>query len=164
MELEQVTFKKGSILQRKGDIAQRIYWVQQGLLRSYTIDEKGKEHVFMFASEGWIMGDNVPLGHPAELYMDALEDTQALVGDKASIPHLNADQSEKLFRRMYVLQQRVLMLMSASAADRYLHFTQTYPDIIQRVPQRLIASYLGITPEALSKVKRDLKEQGSSIS
>ncbi|MEM9982072.1 MAG: Crp/Fnr family transcriptional regulator, partial [Bacteroidota bacterium] len=53
-----------------------------------------------------------------------------------------------------VLQQRVMMLMSASAIKRYEHFIETYPDIVQRVPQRMIASYLGITPEALSTVKR----------
>ncbi len=61
---------------------------------------------------------------------------------------------DKMIRRIAVLQKRIIMLMSASAIERYEHFVKTYPDIVQRVPQRMIASYLGITPEALSTVKR----------
>jgi len=154
MELKQ--FKKGDILQQAGDQMQWVYWVKQGLLRSYTIDAKGKEHVYMFAPEDWIIGDNVPLGEPAELFIDAMEDTEAMAMEKGLLPPPDMGNLDKLFRRMYVLQKRILMLMSASARDRYVHFVETYPDIIQRVPQKYIASYLGITPEALSKVKRDI--------
>ena len=62
---------------------------------------------------------------------------------------------DKLIKRVTVLQKRVIMLMSSKAIERYDAFLETYPDIVQRVPQRMIASYLGITPEALSKLKGD---------
>ncbi|MEL7120336.1 MAG: Crp/Fnr family transcriptional regulator, partial [Bacteroidota bacterium] len=65
---------------------------------------------------------------------------------------------DRLVRRLSVLQDRIIMLMSASAKERYQHFLDTYPDIIQRVPQKMIASYLGITPEALSTVKGKMKK------
>ena len=65
---------------------------------------------------------------------------------------------KSLFNRLAVLQKRIIMLISASAVERYEHFLQTYPDIIQRVPQKMIASYLGITPEALSRVRKELSK------
>lgn len=105
----------------------------------------------MFAPEGWIVADANPADEPAKLYIDSLEDSEVVV--------LNKDQDRQepevppLLRRIRVLQNRVIMLMSASAIERYEHFCETYPDILQRVPQKMIASYLGITPEALSKVK-----------
>jgi CRP-like cAMP-binding protein len=123
------------------------------LLRSYSIDEKGKEHIFMFASEGWIMAENSDPDSPSDLFIDVLEESTILVHDKdfSEVDH----QFEKLIRRLSVLQKRIIMLMSASALERFEHFLETYPDIVQRVPQKMIASYLGITPEALSKVKGD---------
>jgi CRP-like cAMP-binding protein len=63
---------------------------------------------------------------------------------------------KSLFNRLAVLQKRIIMLISASAVERYEHFLQTYPDIIQRVPQKMVASYLGITPEALSRVRKEI--------
>ena len=62
----------------------------------------------------------------------------------------------KLAKRLRVLQKRIVMLMSSAAIERYEHFIATYPSIIQRVPQRMIASYLGITPEALSRVRKEI--------
>lgn len=145
--------EKKQVLQRPGELDSKIYVVKSGLLRSYTIDEKGKEHVFMFAPEGWVIADNVPPEQPTTLFIDALEDSLVDVRKKdIKSEHQNA---APLVRRLYVLQKRVLMLMSASAIERFKDFVATYPDIIQRVPQRMIASYLGITPEALSKLKRE---------
>lgn len=106
----------------------------------------------MFAPEGWTIGDATPPTAPAALYIDALENTTAIVLSKdLSKEGANA---EKFINRLRVLQTRIIMLMSAPAIERYEHFIKTYPAISQRVPQRMIASYLGITPEALSKVKR----------
>jgi len=149
--VKQIIVKKGHILQRKGDLSSKVYHVRRGLLRSYQIDEKGKEHIFMFGPEGWIVADSNSGDEPCELYIDALEDTTLIVTDK-NITTEVVDPSP-LIKRMGVLQKRILMLMSASAYHRYEHFIHTYPDILQRVPQKMIASYLGITPEALSKVK-----------
>ena len=122
------------------------------------IDEKGKEHIFMFAPEGWLVADSTPPDVAAELFIDAVEDS--LVVEKAKDIVTEGYDAQKLIKRLQVLQKRIIMLMSASAIERYEHFVETYPDIVQRVPQRMIASYLGITPEALSTVKRQrLKER-----
>ncbi|UTW63796.1 Crp/Fnr family transcriptional regulator [bacterium SCSIO 12741] len=151
--MKTVQVKKGQILQHEGDINNRVYEVVSGLLRSYTIDEKGKEHIFMFAPEGWIIADAVPMDEPCEFFIEALEDTSVVIRDKdLSQTTLN---SHAIARRMLVLQRRIIMLMSFSGLQRYEHFIKTYPDLTQRVSQRMIASYLGITPEALSKAKGD---------
>ncbi len=147
---------KGEVLQRKGEQALKVFYVRKGLLRSYAIDYKGKEHVFMFAPEGWIVADSVSPESPGELFIDAIEDSIVEVVAKTSVPLVtNKQRTTSLIKRISVLQNRVIMLMSASAIERYEHFLNTYPDITQRVPQRMIASYLGITPEALSKVKNE---------
>ena len=155
------SFKKGEVLQHQGEVATKIYFVKKGVLRSYSIDEKGKEHIFMFASEGWIIADGAGYNSDAELFIDVIEDSEVDILDKklfhetiVPIQDLN-ERVKSLIKRVSVLQRRVIMLMSASAIERYEHFVETYPEIVQRVPQKMIASYLGITPEALSKVKGD---------
>ncbi len=145
-----IKVKKGQILQRNGDLNSKVYQVESGLLRSYSIDSKGKEHIYMFAPEGWIITDNVSSDVPADLFIDVLEDSVVIQRDKDEII---VTDTEKLIKRIGVLQKRIIMLMSATAIERYEHFISTYPDIVQRVPQKLIASYLGITPEALSAAK-----------
>lgn len=142
--------KKGEVLQRKGDLNSKIYVVKSGLLRSYTIDNKGKEHIFMFAPENWIIGDNTPPEKPSELYIDAIEDSIIIQREKDGV----LTGSDKLIKRLESLQKRILLLISATAIERYEDFIKTYPKIVQRVPQKMIASFLGITPEALSNAKR----------
>jgi CRP-like cAMP-binding protein len=144
--------KKGEILQWKGDLNSKVYLVKNGLLRSYSIDKKGKEHIFMFAPENWRIADSQSKEMPCDLYIDALEDSTVLVGEKDI--KVEGKNTNALIKRISVLQKRVIMLMSSSAIERYEHFVSTYPEIIQRVPQKMIASYLGITPEALSTIKR----------
>lgn len=151
--MKEVRVKKGQLIQRKGDFNSSIYQVQSGLLRSYTVDAKGKEHIFMFAPEGWIIADNVRPEKPCDLFIDALEDSIVIQKVKDFEAELEA---LKIIKRLEVLQKRVIMLMSASAIERYEHFIHTYPDIVQRVPQRMIASYLGITPQALSTLRAEI--------
>lgn len=151
--MKTIEVKKGQILQHEGDKHTNVYEVVSGLLRSYTIDQKGKEHIFTFAPEGWIIADAVPIGEEAEFFIDALEDSVIVVRDKdLSQASSNIDA---LARRMLVLQRRIIMLMSYTGLQRYEHFIETYPNLTQRVSQKMIASYLGITPEALSKAKGD---------
>ena len=148
--MKKIKVSKGQILQYKGDLNSKVYIVVSGLLRSYSIDKKGKEHIFMFAPENWIIADATSPEDPAELFIDVLEDS--VVRTKEKEVHSLTD-IQPLINRITVLQKRVIMLMSSSAIERYDNFIKTYPDITKRVPQRMIASYLGITPEALSKVK-----------
>jgi CRP-like cAMP-binding protein len=159
---KSISIKKGTLIESPGSLNSKIYKVQRGLLRSYVIDEKGKEHIFLFASEGWTIADSVANNQPSELFIDALEDGPVAVFPKED-GHIDTD-NEPLFRRIAALQKRVLMLMSNSAIERYEYFVSTYPDIVQRVPQKMIASYLGITPEALSKVKSESYSKNTPIS
>ena len=152
IELKKINVRKGEILQRSGDFNSKVYQVVSGLLRSFTIDEKGKEHIFMFAPENWTIADSVSPEKPCELFIEALEDSTIKIREKKVE---NAKNTQSLINRISVLQKRVIMLMSSSAIERYEHFIETYSDIAQRVPQRMIASYLGVTPETLSTVKKD---------
>jgi len=157
-------FKKGEILQSEGKKSSLAYYVKKGLLRSYSIDDKGKEHIFMFASEGWIIADveSQEFDKPTQLFIDCIEDSEVIAFDRKSfkLANLTPDQLREnahlLARRIAVLQKRVIMLMSASAKDRYTRFLKTFPKLPNRVPQRMIASYLGITPEALSKIRGEI--------
>jgi len=107
----------------------------------------------MFAPEGWIIGDACPPNKPTELIIDALEQTEYIERPKDPKKDGTPQGFEALARRMHTLQQRIIMMMSVSAISRYEHFEKTYPDLIQRVPQKMIAAYLGVTPEALSKIR-----------
>jgi len=154
---------KGTILQYQGDLGGKGYFVKKGLLKSYIVDEKGKEHIFMFAPENWIISDieSQVFNTPSELFIETLEDSKVYVLHKdllnlSLVPEkLVKNEIVRLLKRITVLQKRVIMLMSAPAIKRFESFMETYPDIIHRVPQKMIASYLGITPEALSKIKSD---------
>jgi len=156
---ELKSFKKGQIIQRQGEISSNLFFVKKGLLRSYIIDSKGKEHIFMFAPEDWTITDNVSFNTKAEMFIDALEDSEVEIYRKENVlanigyHQDNRKQILSLIKRISVLQKRIILLMSASAIERYDHFIETYPQITQRVPQKMIASFLGITPEALSKIK-----------
>lgn len=145
-------YKKGQVLQRKGELNTKVYSVKSGLLRSFIIDSSGREHIFMFAPEGWVIADYLPPDEPCELFIDALEDTEVVITEKDF--KMEQDRADQFLRRLTVLQNRTIMLMSNSAIKRYDHFMETYPQILQRVPQKMIASYLGITPESLSRAKK----------
>ena len=142
--------KRGEFLQRSGELNTSVFYVKKGLLRSYTIDSKGKEHIFMFGSEGLLVADNVAEGDKGELFIDALEDSIVIPISKNDPPK---SDMQKLIKRIGVLQKRIIMLMSSTAKERYEFFLETYPELPNRVPQRMIASYLGITPESLSKIR-----------
>jgi CRP-like cAMP-binding protein len=153
---------KGTVLQTKGEPHSNLYFVKKGILRSYSIDAKDKEHIFMFAPEGWILSEleSQLNNKPNKLYVDVVEDCEVEIVLAKDIPPqfmlenvFNHLGNTRLMKRLNVLQHRVIMLMSASAQERYEEFLDTYPNIVQRVPQKMIASYLGVTPEALSKIR-----------
>ncbi len=154
-------FKKGEIIQYAGNSKASAFYIKKGLLRSYIIDSKGKEHIFMFAPENWIIADVEALEFdaPVQLFIDCLEDTEVIIFDKNCMFKADLSKAEivqntqLLYRRMGKLQRRVLMLMGSPAIDRYNYFLETYPELPNRIPQRMIASYLGITPQALSTIR-----------
>ncbi|MFT5640980.1 MAG: CRP-like cAMP-binding protein [Cyclobacteriaceae bacterium] len=153
--------KKGHLLQRAGDAKAFTFYVKKGLLRSYIIDSKGKEHIYMFAPENWVIADLEALEfkEPVQLFIDCLEDSEIIVFNKDGLFSVDMpkekiiEYSQLLYRRIGKLQRRVLMLMGSPAVDRYHYFMNAYPALPNRVPQHMIATYLGITPQALSTIR-----------
>jgi|ERR1051326_1127386 CRP-like cAMP-binding protein len=157
-----------SLLQ-EGNICKVIAFVLQGCLRCYTIDDKGEEHVVQFAIEDWWISDLKSFfsGEPSAYNIDALEDSEILLLDKAKREELllAIPKFERFFRvlgdRHYIAtHERILASLSASAEERYLSFLKSYPTLAQRVSQRQIASYLGITSESLSRIRKNLAKKG----
>ena len=153
---------KGTVLLHNGQMFSNFYFVKKGILRSYIIDAKDKEHIFMFAPEGWLLSEleSQLYNKPNTMYIDALEDSEIEILSVKDLKQefllknvYSQDGVHRLLKRINVLQHRIIMLMSATALERYNHFLETYPNIVQRVPQKMIASYLGVTPEALSKIR-----------
>lgn len=166
--LQSKTFAKGEFLLHKGEICKYTFYVEKGLLRSYTIDEAGKEHVIQFAPEKWLISDRSSsyFSEPSEFFIDAIEDTTVVLLDKDFMDKANKlsetfrQQNERaLHNHIRHLQRRIDFLLGATAEKRYLEFVRLYPDLILRVPQWMIASYLGITPEGLSRVRRELAKK-----
>lgn len=151
MPSKTIHIKKGEIVQRSGELNTKVYHVKNGLLRSYSIDKNGKENIFMFAPEGWVIADTCNPTTASVLFIDALEDSTVVVLKKDL--EREKDHLAPLTKRLNALQNRVLMLISSNAIERYEHFIHTYPDIAHRVPQRMIASYIGVNPETLSAAK-----------
>jgi CRP-like cAMP-binding protein len=160
--------RKKQYLLQAGDVCKAIAFVSDGCLRSYTIDDKGEEHIVQFAIDGWWISDlqSMLTGQPATMNIDALEDSQMLLLERSSQEKLcrALPQVEHFFRLLLegnynAARMRISDLISSSAEDRYLHFLKKYPDIVQRVPQSQIASYLGITPQSLSRIRKELSEK-----
>lgn len=155
-------------LQRAGAVAQYAAFVARGCLRSYTIDARGKEHILNFASETWWVADNISLtsGTPSDYFIDALEDSDLLLIDPEShetlvetAPGYAAAFRKGLQRHAAAKDRRIVSSISASAQDRYLQFLDTYPSLATRVPQWMLASYLGVSPETVSRIRRKLSRK-----
>ncbi|HTK82813.1 MAG TPA: Crp/Fnr family transcriptional regulator [Bacteroidota bacterium] len=158
--------KKHFLLQ-EGEVGKYIAFVDRGCLRCYSVDPKGEEHVIQFAIEDWWISDlqSFLTGEWSRYNIDALEDSEVLVIDKISRDSMLVEipKLERFFRllleRSYIgTQQRIECTLSASAEDRYQMFLKTFPTLAQRVPQNQIASYLGIAPESLSRIRKHIAD------
>ena len=162
------TIPKGRVLVRSGEINKELYFVEQGLLRQFFVDKNGKEHILYFAPENWLLGDRNSsyFNLPTEFTIEAIEDTIVVILDPEFFINLSKEYQNAiakseflLHRHIRQLQTRVSQLLGATAEERYLDFITTYPNLMMRVPQWMIASYLGITPESLSRVRRELAKK-----
>jgi CRP/FNR family transcriptional regulator len=161
--------RKHQYLLQAGDICTHHAFVTKGCLKSYSVDCNGKEHVVKFAAEHWWIADRDSLvsGEPAKLNIDAVEDCEAvllsgqnfdLICEK--IPAFNDMVSDLLQNAYNASQNRVLANISLSAAEKYEYFLQRYPDLAVRIPLSMIASYLGMSPETLSRVRNQAVSKG----
>jgi CRP-like cAMP-binding protein len=166
--LKTKTIKKGQVLLSAGDLKSEAYFINSGLLRYFSIDEKGKEHIIQFAPEDWMLSDRdtTVFNEPSVFYIDAIEDSEVVIVKKDFFPAIKNIVPEILELNILMLhnsirfmQKRLNMLLSATAEERYLDFIKLYPNLTLRVPQWMIASYLGITPESLSRVRKDLAKK-----
>lgn len=155
----------GNFLLKPGEICAHTFFVEKGLLRLYSLSENGKEHILQFAAENWLLSDrdSVFFKEPSKFYMGAIEDSVLIPMDEevfGKIAELSPDfrRNNEILLQNHIrhLNQRINLLLSASAKMRYLEFVKLYPDLQLRVPQWMVASYLGITPESLSRVRRNL--------
>lgn len=158
-------YKKDAVLLRDGEVCNSIFFVEKGLLRSFSINESGKEHIIQFAPENWFVSDRSSnyFNAPSDFFIDAVEDSEVVLIDPQFFnlasdlsPQFRQYNDRLLHNHILHLQKRVNLLLSASAEKRYLDFIDLYPDLTLRVPQWMIASYLGITPESLSRVRKEL--------
>jgi CRP-like cAMP-binding protein len=166
--MKREAYKKRETLVRAGNPCEHFYFVISGSLRTFTTDDRGHEHIFHLAFEDWWASDlfSFITGDSAFFSIETLEDTEVLAihRDDYEVLLSNYPKFERFFRLLmqnaYVAsQKRTMDIMSLSAEKRYLQLIQRYPQMEQRVAQHHIASFLGITPEALSRIKRGLIEK-----
>jgi len=163
-----LSLSRGEFLQRSGTVAKYTGFVALGCARKYTIDAAGKEHIVAFAPETWWVADGVSLttGTPSQFFIDAIEDSDLLLIDPASheelvekVPGYGVAYRRALQKAAAARDGRIARALSASARERYLEFLETYPSIVARVPQRMLASYLGVSPETVSRIRKALWQE-----
>jgi len=166
--LHPFTIRRKQLHLHRGEVCRHSTFVLSGCLRGYTIDSNGLEHILNFAPPDWWIADMYSLvtQQPGYLNIDALEDTQVLLLSKADQEklYIRIPQFERYFRiltekSLVSYHRRTLHNLSLSAQERYLAFCQSYPSLINTIAQKYIASYIGVTPEFLSKMRRDMLNQ-----
>lgn len=154
--------RKKQYLLQEGDLCKYIAYVEKGALKSYVIDEAGTERITQFALEGWTISDlySFLTGEPATYHIDAIEDSELILISKAAheellqtVPKYETYIRLQITGAYIALQRRLTSIISLPIEERYKNLIATYPTIVQRVPQHMIASYMGLTPETLSRVR-----------
>lgn len=154
--------KKNQYLLQQGQVCRQFAFIVKGAMRQYRIDSKGKEHIVQLLVEDWWCGDRESfiMLTPSSYTIDAWEDTQYLTLTMADtlvlskkIPAILVMQRKLDDNHSIALQKRVDAALSLSAEERFLEFSNHYPELVQRFPQHIVASYLGITKETLSRVR-----------
>lgn len=162
---ERRHYKAKTILLQAGEVCRHSYFVNSGILRSFTINDHIVEHVLSFACSGWWISDMYSLitQKPAILFIQVIEEAEVVILSKENQELLYSEipKLERFFRilvenSLVAHQQRLMDNMSLSAEQRFEKFCKNNFDLIQKVPQKQIASYLGVTPEFFSKMKARL--------
>ncbi len=158
--------RRRQVLLQQGEAFPYLAFVEKGILRSYLTDDRHKEHIFQFAPEGSWCPDNFNFENKIfEFTIDAIEPSEVILIDK-NVYHqllLQVPKMERYFRmvmqdRLEALQTRVFNYLSHQADEKFRVFVEVYPEIVRRVPQHMIASYLGIKPETLSRNRKQAED------
>jgi len=157
--------RKRQFLLQEDDYCTNLAFVSKGALKSYTIDDKGQEHISLLAWEGWWVSDfkSFICDEKAILSISALEDSELLLLSRSNYEKIliEVPAMERYFRILYqnsliTKDRRLISSNTHTAEEKYLQLIKMYPFISQRIPQNLIASYLGLTPETISRIKKNL--------
>ena len=160
--LKSASFKKKAYLHEAGETCRANYFVVKGCLRLYFIDIKGVEQTTQFAIENWWISDltSFLFQKPSDFYIQAAEETEVIIIKRHYYDELfdKLPKLERYFRQIFqklhqASQIRIKYLYSQTAEERYVNFNKLFPEFVQRVPQYMLASYLGFTPEFLSKIR-----------
>lgn len=155
--------RKNQYLLQEGDPCQATAFVEKGALRQYSLDETGNIHIVQFAIEGWTISDLYSFlsGEQSTYNIDALENCELVLIDKpAHETLLRTMPKYETYTRLQItgaylaMQRRLTAIFSLSLEERYTEFTRLYASIVQRVPQHMVASYLGLQPETLSRLRK----------
>jgi CRP-like cAMP-binding protein len=150
---------------QEGDVCKYMAFIAKGLLRTYNIDDKGEEHMSVFGWEGWWLSDfnSFLTGEPSVFNIDAIEDSELLMISREDYEKLTitVPVMDRYFRILYqnsivTKERRLMSSITHTAEEKYVKLAESNPKIIERIPQNLIASYLGIAPETLSRIKKNL--------
>lgn len=161
-KIEVHQYKAKTVLLHAGEICKHSYFINAGIIRSFNINDHIVEHVLHFACEGWWIGDMYSLlsQKPGNLYLEVIEDAEVALLSRENQDQLYHDipKLERFFRiltenSLVAHQERLMDNLSLSAEERFEKFCTKYPTLVQRVPQKQIASYIGVTPEFFSKMK-----------
>ena len=154
--------RKHQYLLQEGDVWRSNAFVCSGCVRVYSVDNTGVEHIMRFAIEDWWAGDreSYTTGQPSKFNIDALEDSELILWAKADfekllndIPGLKKFSDDLLAKSHNTSVNRIHVALTSNAEERYKDFIKKYPNIASRVPLHMIASYLGITPVTLSRIR-----------
>lgn len=161
--LEFKNTKRRTILLKAGEVCRHSIFINEGALKGYTVDKTGQEHILTFAMKGWWIADMYSLitQKPGVLTINAIADSTLLLlsKEKQELLYTRVPKFERFFRilaenSLVANQQRIINNLSLTAAERYEQFIKKYPYILECAPLHNIASYLGMTPEFLSKIRR----------
>jgi CRP-like cAMP-binding protein len=167
-KFELITLDKGERLIKVGDTVYHQYYVYDGCLRSYLLDNVGKEHTLQFAVKDWWISDYIAYfsSSSAIMSIECIQKSTVLKVSRKSmeqlylqIPKIATFNRAKLEKAYVYLQMRVLKKLSTTAKERYISFINTYPNIEQIVKNYHIASYLGIATESLSRIRKEIADQ-----
>jgi len=157
--------KKWQSILHDGEVCKNMYFVASGCFRLFRYDKNGADHTVRFGIENWWMTDQESYnsGNPSNYNIEALAQSTVIIWTKftweellATIPAFKIFYEQLVTRAFETSQQRIYSLISSPAEERYLEFHKTYPKVFNKVPLHMVASYLGISRETLSRVRRDV--------
>ena len=161
---ERKTMRRKQYLLREGEVCKQTAFIVKGSARMFTVDEKGHEHVIRFALESWWISDHESLTHltPSPYFIEMLEDSELLVTSLQNALDLRNksrcfDLMVKVLDKYQVIaiQKRIHAAIGMTAEERYCDLFRTYPQFLERFPMNMIASYLGLSPETLSRIRKN---------